>query len=350
MKLFKKNKIKNAAKSSKTIETKPARITNKTIEQHRREILDGAKKFKYPVQYEKHRLVINAILVGIVAVLLFFAVVLWQIYRTDNTSAFLYKISQIIPFEIGKIDNQPILLSDYLAYYRSSWHYYETKEQKNTDAQLEQKLQTEYKQQAFDNAAKIAYAKKLAKEKNITVTSAEVEEDLRHKLTYSDLKLSVNSFDKIVKEYYGLNQWEYRRVFIQYPLLLKKVMMAVDDEATDLEREISTAIKAADGKLELAALATQYKDRGVELIDSGVVKYKINDSGRSEIAVKLELGQISDSFVVRTLDGYNFIQLISKDEETLHYHVLIIPLKKFDQQLEQLISNQEIEKYIKIKE
>jgi len=331
----------------KSAELKSARITTKTIEQHRREILDGAKKFKYPIQYEKHRLVINAILVGIVFVAVFFAVIAWRIYKADDTSGFLYKISQVIPFRAGEVEGQPILFSDYLAYYRSSWHYHQAKEQKNTNQQIEDKLKNEYRQRAFDNAAKIAYAKKLATERNISVSQSEIDQELQTKLTYADAKISQSSFDKIVKEYYGLSQWEYRQIFVHYPLLLKKVMVAVDQPATDLEQKITNTIKQATGKFEIASLRETYQAQGVEFIDSGVVKYKINDSGRSEVAAKLQVGQIAPSFISRNLDSYNIIQLIVKDEETLRYHVLKIPLNKFNEQLKTITDQQKIKKYIK---
>lgn len=337
---FKKN-------TSQKAESKPTRITTKTVEQHRREILDGAKKFKYPIQYEKHRLVINAILVGVIFVLIFFALVTWRIYKTDDTSVFLYKISQAIPFRIGQIDGQPILLSDYLAYYRSSWHYHQAKEQKNTDQQLEDKLINEYRQRAFENATKIAYAKKIASEHNLVVSQQEIDQELQAKLTYADSKISQASFDKIVKEYYGLSQWEYRQVFVQYPLLLKKAMILVDKPATELEQKITNTIKQSGDKFEIASLRETYQDKGVEFVDSGVVKYKINDSGRSEVAAKLNPGQIAPSFIARNLDSYNIIQLISKDEETLRYHVLKIPLNKFNEQLKSATDQQKLKKYIK---
>ena len=341
MKLF-KNKFKKSP-----AESKPARITTKTIEQHRREILDSAKKFKYPIQYEKHRLVINAVLVGLAFVVVLFAVTVWRIYRSDNTGTFVYKISQVLPFPIGQIDDEPILLSDYLAYYRSSWHYHQAKEQKNANKELESKLQASYKKQAFDNAVKMAYAKKLARQQQISVSQQEIDQELQTKLTYADAKISQNSFDKIVKEYYGLSQREYRQIFVQYPLLLKKVIVAVDQSATELEQKITNTIKQGGDKFELASLRETYQAQGVEFIDSGVVKYKINDSGRSEVAAKLQVGQIAPSFIARNLDSYNIIQLISKDEETLRYHVLKIPLNKFNEQLKTIIDQQKIKKYLK---
>ena len=41
----------------------PSRITNETVAEHRERILAGGRRFKYPVQYARHRLVINTIII-----------------------------------------------------------------------------------------------------------------------------------------------------------------------------------------------------------------------------------------------------------------------------------------------
>ena len=49
---------------------------DETVAEHRERILAGGRKFKYPVQYARHRLVINAILVTLAALVLL-AVIGW---------------------------------------------------------------------------------------------------------------------------------------------------------------------------------------------------------------------------------------------------------------------------------
>ncbi len=39
--------------------SKPEHITNETVSEYRERILAGGRKFKYPVQYARHRLVIK---------------------------------------------------------------------------------------------------------------------------------------------------------------------------------------------------------------------------------------------------------------------------------------------------
>lgn len=341
MKLLKKLKRAKAP-----AETKLARITTKTVEQHRREILDSAKKFKYPVQYEKHRLVINAIFVGLAFVVVFFAVILWRIYKDDDAGLFIYKLSQVIPFQAGQIEDQPILLSDYLAYYRSSLHYYHNKEHKKYKSELETKILANYKQEAFASAAKIAYAKKLAKQNNITITQAELDKELEKRLGYGGVKISEETLNDIIKDYYGLAKKEYIEVFLKYPLILRKVHMLTDQQSNQTKQAISKAL-ANDNKIGLIKVKDLFVNDGVEFFDSGPVRYGINDSGHSDIAAGLKINQISEPFVSRDLSSYNFIQLIAKDENQLHYHMITIPMKQLETQLRQLKEQQKIKKYIK---
>ena len=56
----KARKIKDrVSKKTETRESQIAKITNTTLEEQRKEILNKGKKFKYPVQYSKNRLVSN---------------------------------------------------------------------------------------------------------------------------------------------------------------------------------------------------------------------------------------------------------------------------------------------------
>ena len=52
------------SKKSESHESQIAKITNTTLEEQRREILNKGKKFKYPVQYSKNRLVINTLMLA----------------------------------------------------------------------------------------------------------------------------------------------------------------------------------------------------------------------------------------------------------------------------------------------
>jgi hypothetical protein len=79
----------------------PNRITTETVAQHREQILAGGRKFKYPIQYAKHKLVINAILISIAALAALVFVGWWQLYPSQNTSEFMYRVTKFIPLPVA---------------------------------------------------------------------------------------------------------------------------------------------------------------------------------------------------------------------------------------------------------
>jgi hypothetical protein len=65
----------------------PSRITNDTVAEHRERILAGGRRFKYPVQYSRHKLVINAVVISLVTLLVLLLVGWWQLYLAQNSSS-----------------------------------------------------------------------------------------------------------------------------------------------------------------------------------------------------------------------------------------------------------------------
>jgi hypothetical protein len=86
-----------------------SRITNETVAEHRERILAGGRRFKYPIQYARHRLVINAIIISVVAVIILGVVGWWQLYLAQNTSTFVYKVTRVLPLPVANVDGQPVL-------------------------------------------------------------------------------------------------------------------------------------------------------------------------------------------------------------------------------------------------
>ena len=72
------NKLPRPGKSKST-ENDSARITTETIAEHRERILAGGRRFKYPVQYARHKLVFNAIIITVATLLVLIGVGYWQL-------------------------------------------------------------------------------------------------------------------------------------------------------------------------------------------------------------------------------------------------------------------------------
>lgn len=100
-----------------------SRITSDTVAEHRERILAGGRRFKYPLQYVRHKLVFNAIFISVIALAMVVAAGWWQLYSAQNTSEFMYRITKVLPLPVANVDGQPVLYSDYLMKYLSSVHY-----------------------------------------------------------------------------------------------------------------------------------------------------------------------------------------------------------------------------------
>ena len=141
----------------------PNRITSETVAQHREQILAGGRKFKYPIQYARHKLVINAIIISVVSLAAVVLIGWWQLYPSQNNSNFMYRITKVLPLPVAKVDGQFVLYSDYLMKYLSSINYLEQKEQLSLKTDDGKRQVAYVKQQSMQDAIADAYAIKLAK-------------------------------------------------------------------------------------------------------------------------------------------------------------------------------------------
>ena len=90
------------------------------VEERREEVLATGRKFKYPLQWTRHRIIISTILITIVV----FAVIIaggWlALYRLGMTDDLLFKVTEIVPIPVASVDGAETRFSDYLMFYRSS--------------------------------------------------------------------------------------------------------------------------------------------------------------------------------------------------------------------------------------
>lgn len=325
-----------------------SRITNDTVAEHREQILAGGRKFKYPIQYARHRLVFNAILISVVALIVVILVGWWQLYPAQNTSEFMYRVTKVVPVPVASVDGQPVLYSDYLMKYRSSIYYLEQKEQVSLKSD-DGKRRVEYtKQQAMQDAIADAYAMKLAKQMGLTISDVELEGFLRSQRQSSDGEISEQTYDSVILDYYNWSPSEYRHA-TKNKLLRQKVTYAVDKDAKLLSDKVATVL--------LETPSTNLKDLSVQLSGNsnkaiygapGWVLKTNQDGGLANAAAKLKKGEVSP--VVKSIsgDGYYFVRLIDVNQTQVNYEYVEIPLTTFDSQLKKIISSNEVKEYIDI--
>lgn len=326
----------------------PSRITNDTVAEHRERILAGGRRFKYPVQYSRHKLVFNAILISIGALIAIIAVGYWQLYPAQNTSEFVYRITKVVPLPVAYVDGEPVPYSDYLMKYRSSVHYLEQKEQVSLKSD-DGKRQVEFiKQSSMEDAIADAYARKLAAKMNITVSDVELETYLKSQRQSSDGEVSQQTYDAVVLDYYGWSPDEYRYA-MKVKILRQKVTYAIDSNASSISDSLKPQVKAAGANLQSIADAINKTSPGeVQYGASGLVPKTNQDGGLAAIAVTLNKGAVSDAVKSTTGSGYYYVRLLDSNDTQVSYDYIQVPLTTFQQQLSDIVKANKVNRLIAV--
>lgn len=324
------------------------RITTDTLAEHREKVLAGGRKFKYPVQYQRHKLVINAAIIGVSALLLLIGLGWYFLYPAQNTSEFMYRVTKVVPVPVAVVDGQPVRYSDYLMQYRSQVHYLVEKEQLDVNTE-DGKRQLEYvRSQSMTEAVADAYASKLARERGIEVTDADLETFLTQQRQASDGEVSEATYNSVIEDYYGWSPDEYRDA-MKSKLLRQKVAFELDTVADELNKKVESAIKG--GQTNLRELATSLgADSQVTYNPAAWVPRTNRDGGLALAAADLQKGQISSALKTTAGDGYYYVRLLDINDAQLQYEYIFVPLTVFDEQLEKLQSDGKLSKFISVED
>ncbi|NTW61140.1 hypothetical protein HGB24_00440 [Candidatus Saccharibacteria bacterium] len=321
------------AKKSGTASEAPSRITSDTVAEHREKILAGGRRFKYPLQYVRHKLVFNAIIISLVAIVSLLLLGWWQLYPMQNTSEFIYKITKVLPLPVASVDGQAVLYSDYLMKYLSSVHYLEQKEQVSLKT-ADGKRQVSYiKQQSMGDAIADAYAEKLASQMKISVNDEEVEAFIKAQRQSSDGETSEQTYFTVIQDFYGWSPSEYRHVVMR-KLLRQKVAFAVDDASSRAINNIHTDV--ANGSTNFKQYVDSLTTNSSKTISYGVsgwVPSNNQDGGLAMAASKMTKNQVSGVIKSTLGDGYYVIRLLDTKDGKVSYEYILVSLSTFNQRL-----------------
>lgn len=325
------------------------RMTSDTMAEHREQVLAGGRRFKYPLQYSRHKLVINAIAISLAALVLVCVFGWWRLYVIQDTGEFIYRVTKVIPVRVASADGQPVLYSDYLMSYRSSVYYSEQKEQLSARTDDGKKKMEYYKQQSLQGAISDAYAAKMAKELSIVLEDSELEGFIKEQRQSSNGEISQQTFDASTLDFLGLSSSEYRHM-IAAVLLRYKVAYALDKPALAAANNAISLIASGSGS-DFKALATTVSGSGVVAAygASGWVSKVNQDGGLATAASKLAVGQTSSSPVKSSRgDGYYVLRLLDMNDSQVSYEYVSIPLTVFSSSLNKIINSDKVKKYISI--
>ncbi|HSE28997.1 MAG TPA: SurA N-terminal domain-containing protein [Candidatus Saccharimonadales bacterium] len=322
------------------------RITNETVAQHRERILAGGRKFKYPLQYTKHRVLIISILIFVVAFIGLFSFATWQLYGAQNVSAFMYRLTTVVPFPVAKVEGQWVAYSDYLRELRSSIHYFSTKEAVNFNSD-DGKRQLEYqKRLALNKSTETAFIKKLAKENDVSVSRQEVNDFVAMQISSNKLGLTEDAYRQIIRNYYDWSLDEYKQS-IHNQLLQTKVAAKI---GTEERAKIDGFLAQLNAGVPFEEVAKSSEDviAGAKGGDIGTYGLADNDpNGLIAAANQLEVGATSG--VINGTNGFYIIKLVARpSEKEVTLSAIFVGYKALQQKLEEFRQSGVIDEFIKV--
>ena len=337
---------KIAKKIKKKLPGQPAHMTEKEkLEERREEVLAQGRKFKYPMQFAKHRMVFITVAIAVVALILAGVLGWAALYKTQSTNDIVYRLTTIIPVPVAKIDGENVRYSDYLMIYRSSITPVEQQNGTFTNQDSDSEtFRNFYKRTALTSAEDYTYAIKLAKELGITVSNEQIDKEFDEHRNFGGTERSRESFLKVINESFGLNEREYRRM-LYLSLIKAEVSKNIDGAANDAAKLALERVNSGEDFQKVAEeLGIEYSATG-ELAD-----VKNVDGGRSTKALSMEPGQISDIFVSENGNSYYIIKLLEKNDTQVNYVSLSIPFTEFENRLKFIRDDKKVEEFISFPE
>ncbi|MBR6961941.1 SurA N-terminal domain-containing protein [Candidatus Saccharibacteria bacterium] len=325
-------------------------VTQQNLEESRDEILSKGKKFRYPFQYSKHRLVNNAILIAVLAVIAFGFMCWFRLYKAQDTGDVMYRFARTFRMPVAKIDGVNVSYGDYLMLYRSSIKSIEHQQGTLDDSKDSERLKAYYKRQALSDAEDYAYAAAKLAEANNKVTDEEIDEVIHDHKMIDGEERSDAAFQGIIRENFGLSMDEYRDM-IRMTLSKKKYAESIDKTAQKMAKEVQAAIDG--GEKDFAKIEEAYKENDIFSFESlGEMVDATNlDSGRAAMAMSLkEVGDISPRFVSKNGNGYYFVKLTERDGSKVKYDSIWIRFTELDKVLEGLRADNKVEEMIELKD
>ena len=234
------------------------RITNETVAEQREIVLEGGKRFKYPLQHSKYKVVIISVAL-ILLLLISFLTSSWMIlYRRGSTSDYAYRISRIVPFPVAKVDGRYVSFEDYLFDLRSTVHFLRTQPQEGVDIDSEEgaELLKDQKRRTLDKIKLDALAIKLADENGIKITDEEVDAQVRIIQEQGGIAESDEVFEDVLRDSYDWDLNDLKRA-VRVQLIRQKLPKVLDTEAVSQAERALAELKSGE---KFADVAEKYSD------------------------------------------------------------------------------------------
>lgn len=294
-KRFLQPKVKSKEVNSAVPDGDVPRITNDTVTQHREEVLGGARKFIYPLRHSRHKIVITTSILLVAVIIGFLSFTLISLYKLQSTSSFMYQVTKVLPLPVARVGGSFVSYESYLFELRHYIHYFETQQEVDFTSEQGKAQLADQRKKSLDKVVNFAYIQKIAREKNLTVSDKEIDDQIAILREQNRLGSDNKVFEDVLKDYWGWSISDFRRS-IKQELLTNKVLHTLD---TGTKSRAEAALAELNAGKDFATVAKAYSDDSATKDKGGELGFLISKTDRNippqtvNALYKLQPGQIS---------------------------------------------------------
>lgn len=282
---------------------------------------DGSKPKRKPLS-----LIIAIALVVIVALLVTFGVL---IYKFKQDSPLVYRVSQVVPYPIMRVNGQYVSYNRFLFDYNSIKQYYRS--QTGSDgkplidfntAEGKKKL-LELRKQVLEQTKSDVVTEQLIKTNKITVTSKELDERVEAITKQAGGKDKVN---EVLQKYYGWDLNDLKKK-LKFQIASEKLQTKLGSDGAanaQAKAKAEDVLKQVQAGGDFAELAKKYSQDS-----SAAAGGDLGMFGKGQMVPEFENAAFAlqvnqTSAIVKTKYGYHIIKVTEKkDDQIKASHILI---------------------------
>jgi hypothetical protein len=285
------------------------RITNETIAVHREEVLKGARKYIYPLQHSKHRIIMLTTWILVAAISTFLVYSILALYKLNQYNTFLYRTTQVVPFPIARVGDNFVAYENYLFELRHFIHYYQNQLGLNFEGKDKEQLER-FRTQALDGVVNNAYVKRIAEVRN-----------------QNRLGSNNKVFSDVLRDYWGWSISDFKRS-LKEEILSEKVVAKLDK--TDMDKANSALFRLKNGE-DFAKVASEVSNDPNAKANGGDYGFPITRTNPNvppqavSALYKLQPGQISA--VINTGSTLEIVKNMQASGDSITAKHIVINLK-----------------------
>ncbi len=230
------------------------KITNDTINEHRENVLKGARKYIYPLRHSQHHIVRISVTLFVSLLIAFFVFMGLELYYFQSQSTFVYDVTKIIPFPVAKIGNNFVSYQSYLFELRRDVHYYETQQQVNFSLKINQLQLDNLKKEAMNEAVVNFYTQQLAQKNHLNVSNNQVNQEVIYFQKENRLGGNNEVLSNVLKDFWGWNINDFKQE-LKNELLQQAVVYKLDTSTVNLAKSVLNQLQHGAN---FASLAKKY--------------------------------------------------------------------------------------------